>query len=126
MILENPEFQISYSKRNKYVIYSVIPTCSESFLKKDSRQAGVTKKEGFPASWNDNTKGYVNLFNSLTIVFLLITVVSGGVAEWLKALLSKSSILKGIVGSNPTSSASKQEVRIVLTFYFLLFTSYLF
>ena len=36
----------------------------------------------------------------------------GGVAERLKALLSKSSIPNGIVGSNPTSSATdKWEVR---------------
>ena len=59
--------RLYYSKRNKYITYSVIPTCSESFLKKDSRQAGVTKKERFPTSGNDNTKGYVNLFDAFVL-----------------------------------------------------------
>ena len=33
--------------------------------------------------------------------------INGGMAEWLKAAVLKTVELKGSVGSNPTSSASK-------------------
>ncbi|HCC68727.1 MAG TPA: hypothetical protein DEP99_02445 [Nitrospiraceae bacterium] len=47
--------------------FSVILACPESFLMKDPRQAGVTKREGFPTSGNDNTKDYVNLLNAFVV-----------------------------------------------------------
>jgi hypothetical protein len=37
---------------------------------------------------------------------MLLFVLSGSVAEWLKALVLKTSMVKAIVGSNPTTSVA--------------------